>query len=365
MSVRPNESPSGPLHHETRRRPGRRAHGASNGCAAAGEGIALRALITGASGFAGSWLCRACAAAGDEVVAVSRRATVPDGCGVAVAVDLRDPQAVRDAVHSARPDVVYHLAALTSVGRSWEEPARTLRENAQTSVNLLEALRSLGGDVRVVWVSSCEVYGEPAVLPAPEDAALQPANPYAVSKLSAELLAQVYADAHGLQIVRVRPFSHSGPGQRPIFLLSNLAQQAAAGRRAGAARLRIVTGNPDTRRDFTDVRDVVRAYRMLGTRVRRGSADRDGATPGLVYNVSSGVSVSAREQVALLAELIAPIEVELVVDPQRVRAHEVMDLRGDPSSLTAATGWQARIPLRQTMLDTISWWEQQPARAPG
>jgi GDP-4-dehydro-6-deoxy-D-mannose reductase len=321
----------------------------------------LRALITGASGFAGSWLCRECAAAGDEVVAVSRRATAPDGCGGALAVDLRDAEAVRDAVRSARPDVVYHLAALTSVGRSWEEPAQTLSENAQTSVNLLEALRGLGDGVRVVWVSSCEVYGEPAALPAPEGAALQPANPYAVSKLSAEMLAQVYAKAHGLQIVRVRPFSHSGPGQRPIFLLSNLAQQAAAGRREGASRLRIVTGNPDTRRDFTDVRDVVRAYRLLGTGTPADGADGDSGSASPVYNVSSGVSVSAREQVALLAELVAPIEVELVVDPKRVRAHEVMDLRGDPSRLTAATGWRPRIPLRQTMIDTITWWEQQPA----
>jgi GDP-4-dehydro-6-deoxy-D-mannose reductase len=324
----------------------------------------VRALITGASGFAGSWLCRECAAAGDEVVAVSRRGSVPDGCGIALAVDLRDAGAVRDAVRSARPDVVYHLAALTSVGRSWEEPAQTLSENAQTSVNLLEALRGLDADVRVVWVSSCEVYGEPAVLPAAEDAALQPANPYAVSKLSAELLAQLYADAHGLQIIRARPFSHSGPGQRPIFLLSNLAQQAAAGQRDGVSRLRIVTGNPDTRRDFTDVRDVVRAYRLLGTCLPESRPDSHAGSASPVYNVSSGVSVSAREQVALLAELIAPIDVELVVDPKRVRAHEVMDLRGDPSRLTADTGWRPRIPLRQTMLDTISWWEQQPERSP-
>jgi GDP-4-dehydro-6-deoxy-D-mannose reductase len=316
----------------------------------------VRALITGASGFAGSWLCRECAAAGDEVVAVSRRGTVPDGCGRGVAVDLRDAVAVGDLVRSVRPDVVYHLAALTSVGRSWEEPAQTLTENAQTSVGVLEALRGLGPEVRVVWVSSCEVYGEPATLPAPEDAPLRPANPYAVSKASAELLARVYADAHGLDIVVARPFSHSGPGQLPIFLLSNLARQAATGRREGVSRLEVVTGNPDTRRDFTDVRDVVRAYRLLGTGELGDAVDRGDDPP--VFNVSSGVSVSAREQVKLLAELMAPMAVELVVDPQRVRAHEVMDLRGDPSRLTAATGWRPRIPLRQTMRDTIAWWQR-------
>jgi GDP-4-dehydro-6-deoxy-D-mannose reductase len=311
----------------------------------------VRALITGASGFAGSWLCRECVAAGDDVVAVSRRGTVPEGCGRGVALDLRDAGPIGELVRSVGPDVVYHLAALTSVGRSWEAPEQTLTENARTALSMLEALRPLGGDVRVVWVSSCEVYGAPAVLPAGEEAPLQPANPYAVSKASAELLAQVYADAYGLDLVRVRPFSHSGPGQRPIFLLSNLARQAATGRRQGVARLEVVTGNPDTRRDFTDVRDVVRAYRLLG------GGELTSGRPA-VFNVSSGVSVSAREQVALLSELLAPIEAELVVDADRVRAHEVMDLRGDPARLTAATGWRPRIPLRQTMADTIAWWER-------
>ncbi|HET8977786.1 MAG TPA: GDP-mannose 4,6-dehydratase [Solirubrobacteraceae bacterium] len=312
-----------------------------------------RVLITGASGFAGSWLCRACAAAGDDVVALSRRGTAPAGCGRGVAVDLRDAGAVTAVVRSVAPDVVYHLAALTSVGRSWERPAETLADNSASSVNLLEALRACGSRATVVWVSSCEVYGEPAVLPAGEESPLQPANPYAVSKAGAELLAQVYAEAYGLDIVRARPFSHSGPGQLPIFLLSNLARQAAEGRRAGVSHLQVVTGNPDTRRDFCDVRDVVAAYRLLAA----GSA----SLPHRVYNVSSGRSVSAREQVELLAELVAPIEVDLVVDPARVRAHEVMDLRGDSSRLTTDTGWSPRIALRQTMLDTIAWWEQQLA----
>jgi GDP-4-dehydro-6-deoxy-D-mannose reductase len=308
----------------------------------------VRALITGASGLAGTWLCRECAAGGDDVIALSRRGTAPEGCGRGIAVDLRDGDAVPAALREARPDVVYHLAALSSVGRSWDQPAQTVGDNVATAVNLLEAVRRLDAPIRLVWVSSCEVYGEPSVLPAAEDAPLRPANPYAVSKLTGEMLAAVYADSHGLDVVRVRPFSHSGPGQLPIFLLSSLARQAAEGRLAGHKRLRILTGNAATRRDFTDVRDVVRAYRLLA---------RD-AAPG-IYNVSSGVSVSAADQVALLAELIAPIEVEHVVDPARVRAREVMDLRGDPSRLIETTGWEPAIPLRQTMADTITWWEQQ------
>jgi GDP-4-dehydro-6-deoxy-D-mannose reductase len=307
-------------------------------------------LITGASGFAGTWLARACAEAGDEVLALSRTGAVPDGCREGLSVDLRDRQAVRSALREARPEVVYHLAALSSVGRSWEDPAQAVQENVTTAVNLLEALRFETASARVVWVSTCEVYGAPASLPVNEDAQLQPGNPYAVSKTAGDLLAAVYASAYGLDIVRVRPFSHSGPGQLPIFILSSLAHQAAEGRIAGAEKIRIVTGNPDTRRDFTDVRDVVRAYRLLAER----------AGPDL-YNVSSGRSVSAADQVSLLGELIAPVEVEHVVDPARVRAHEVMDLRGSHDRLTAATGWEPEIPLRQTLADTIQWWENQLA----
>ena len=285
--------------------------------------------------------------------ALSRDGAPVERADRSVAVDLRDLDAVRACLRSAEPEVVYHLAALSSVGKSWEDPARTLSENTASAVNVLDAVRSEAADARLVWVSTCEVYGVPSRLPIEESAQIAPANPYAVSKASGELLAAVYAESHGLEILRARPFSHSGPGQLPIFLLSSLALQAAEGRRAGLERLTIVTGNPETRRDFTDVRDVVRAYRMLGT---SSSSSRE-----RVYNVSSGVSVSAAEQVALLAGLIAPIVVEHRVDPARVRATEVMDLRGDHSRLSAATGWEPQIPLSQTMADTISWWERELA----
>ena len=314
----------------------------------------MRVLITGASGFAGSWLCRQCAEAGDEVVGLSRRGSVPDGCGRGIPVDLRDADAVRVAVGDAAPELVYHLASLTSVGGSWQAPAQTLGDNDAISVGMLEALRHVAGGVPVVWVSSCEVYGNPEQLPATESQPMRPANPYAVSKAAGEMLAEVYAEAYGLEFVRARPFSHAGPGQMPTFLLSSLASQAAEGRRAGVSGIEIVTGNPDTRRDFTDVRDVVRAYRLLGQALVAG---KPGVASG-VFNVSTGRSVSTGEQVALLSELLAPIEVQHTVDPARVRASEVMDLRGDPAQLHALTGWEPRIPLRQTMADTIEWWER-------
>jgi GDP-4-dehydro-6-deoxy-D-mannose reductase len=283
---------------------------------------------------------------GDEVTGISRRGISP--AGEARAVDLREPAAVQAAVGDSSPEVIYHLSALASVGRSWEDPAQTVQSNVASDTNLLEAVRRHAPRARLVWVSSCEVYGPSAQLPITEDAPLQPANPYAVSKAAGDELVGLYGQAYGLDVVRARPFNHGGPGQLPIFILSSLAQQAAEARLASETKLRVVTGNPETRRDFTDVRDVVRAYRLLAAR----------ADPG-IYNVSSGRSISAAEQVSLLAELMVPIEVEHVVDPARVRRHEVMDLTGANDRIAAAVGWRPEIPFRQTMQETIEWWEQE------
>jgi GDP-4-dehydro-6-deoxy-D-mannose reductase len=314
---------------------------------------ATRVVITGASGFTGRWLARACAQAGDDVLGISRTAADAGAEGYELAeLDLRDSDGVRELFRSYIPQVVYHLAALSSVGHSWEDPAGTMRENVASAVNVLEALRLEVPHARTVWVSTCEVYGSPSALPILEDAPLAPANPYAVSKLAGEQLAAVYVDAHRLDLVRARPFSHTGPGQRPSFVVSSLALQAVEGRRAGEDPIELATGNAETRRDFTDVRDVVRAYRLL--------AQADGLS-GQVFNVASGHSVSAAEQVQLLSSLLAPIRVEHFVDPARVRAHEVMDLRGDATRLHEATGWEPQIPFRRTVADTLEWWERELA----
>jgi GDP-4-dehydro-6-deoxy-D-mannose reductase len=315
----------------------------------------VRALVTGASGLAGGWLCHACVQDGDEVLGVSRSGTVPDGICEAVALDLDDADALTALVARWAPDVVYHLAALSSVGRSWSQPGETLAGNVGGALHLLEAIRTSAPEAHVLWVSSCEVYGAPALLPTPELAPYAPANPYAVSKATGEMLADVYASSHGLRVTCVRPYSHAGPRQRPMFLLSNLARQAAVARLDGASRLEVVTGNPETRRDFTDVRDTVRAYRLL-------AATAPAPGPMGIYNVCSGRSISTADQVATLARLLDPLEVEHVVDPARVRASEVMELRGDPAKLTAATGWRPTIDFEQTMADTIAWWESQLAR---
>lgn len=317
----------------------------------------MRVLITGASGFAGGWLARACDDAGDEVLGVSRRGLSP--AGASAALDLRDGDAVRSTIAEFAPEVVYHLAALSSVGRSWEDPAQTVNDNVASAVSVLESVRLAAPAARVVWVSSCEVYGVAERLPITEDAPLQPANPYAVSKTAGDLLAAVYAEAHGLEIVRARPFNHTGPGQREIFIVSSLTRQAAQGRIAGASELEIVTGNPDTRRDFTDVRDVARAYRLLGSGAAHEAGTRSADRGAPAFNVSTGRSVSAAELVELLAEVIAPIRVRHTVEDARVRAHEVMDLRGANDRLTAAVGWRPEIPLALTIREMVDWWERE------
>jgi GDP-4-dehydro-6-deoxy-D-mannose reductase len=296
-----------------------------------------RVLVTGASGFAGRHLVAECSAAGDEVHEASR----------STGVDLLDPEAARAAVARARPDVVYHLAAHAHVGASWQEPARFLHDNVALVLHVLEAVRAEAPDATVVAVSSSEVYGPPARLPVAEEAPLRPQSPYAVSKASGDLLAAFYADAHGLRVIRARAFNHAGPGQEPTYAIASFARQAAEAAEGGESVLRIVTGNPETRRDYTDVRDVVRAYRLLAER----------AGPG-AYNVCSGVSRSARELVAGVAAA-AGAEADHVVDPALVRAHEVMDLRGSAGRLREATGWEPQIPFERTLDDTVAWWRAQ------
>jgi GDP-4-dehydro-6-deoxy-D-mannose reductase len=285
--------------------------------------LSRRVVITGHTGFAGAHLAAACG----EVTGLSRGT----GC------DLLDAAATRAAIAAARPDVVYHLAARAHVGESWRDPAGTLHDNVAMTLHVLEAVRAEAPGAVVVVASSGEVYGPPAALPVDEAAPLAPRNPYAVSKAACDLLAGMYADLH---VIRARAFNHAGPGQDPSYAIASFARQAARG------ASRIVTGNPDTRRDYTDVRDVVRAYRLLAER----------GEPG-VYNVCSGRSASTRELVGMLGA-------EVEVDPALLRPNEVMDLYGSYERLRAATGWEPEIPLERTLTDARESWRRQAGPGP-
>jgi GDP-4-dehydro-6-deoxy-D-mannose reductase len=308
----------------------------------------VRALVTGGTGFAGGHLVEHCRAAGDDVVTVAR------GEAGDLRADLLDAAAARQAVAATRPDAVYHLAAQAHVGRSWEDPAATLRDNLALAANVLDAVRAEAPAAVVIVVSSGEVYGPPAALPVDESAELRPQNPYAVSKAATDLLARFYADAHGLRLARPRAFNHAGPGQEPAYAIASFARQVALGP-TGDGPVVVRTGNADTRRDYTDVRDMVRAYRLLALGLAAGHVE-----PGAAFNVCSGRTASAAELVAALAEA-AGVTVEHVVDRALVRAHEVREIRGSAERLRAATGWEAEIPLATTLRDTIEWWRTQRA----
>jgi GDP-4-dehydro-6-deoxy-D-mannose reductase len=288
----------------------------------------MRALVTGASGFVGRHLVAHLRAEGDDVAACDRST---DG------VDIVDREALHALVTRHQPEVVYHLAARTHVGESWADPTAVLRTNVEGTANVLDAARAAGAR-RVLVVGSAEEYGrvDPADLPLTEDAPLRPTTPYGASKVAASYLALQAHLASGLETVRLRPFNHTGPGQPPRFVVPALAQRIARAEAAGDDEVRV--GSLDPVRDLTDVRDVVRAYRLAASH----------AEAGAVYNVCSGRGITIAE----IAETLvgrAHRPLHLVVDPELVRPVEVPRLVGDATRLRAATGWEPQIPLGETL----------------
>jgi GDP-4-dehydro-6-deoxy-D-mannose reductase len=311
----------------------------------------VRVLITGVTGFAGGHLVAHCDALGHEIHGLVR----PGREGAAPApvqphaVDLLDPDAVAGAIARVRPDRVVHLAGASSVGRSFGEPLETWRANLEGTLVLLEALRREAPETRAVMVSSGEIYGSVPVeaLPVGPDTPLRPLSPYGASKGAADLAAAQYRASYGLPLVRVRAFNHVGPGQDPRFVLPNVARQIARAERDGRDAVEVKVGNIETRRDFTDVRDMVRAYWLLAER----------GDPDATYLACSGRSLAVRRLVEGLAPL-ARIPVTVTSDAGLRRAGEQPDLFGDPDRLRADTGWTPEIPLETTLRDTLDWWRE-------
>ncbi|MGH1492950.1 MAG: GDP-mannose 4,6-dehydratase [Acidimicrobiales bacterium] len=287
----------------------------------------MRALITGVRGFVGPHLHAHLSECGDEVV----------GLDLNSGPDLRDGDGWAKVVADAKPDVIYHLAGWSDVGKSWADPTTTFAVNALGTVSVLEAAR-LADTGRVVMISSADVYGTvtPDVLPLTELHPAQPRSPYGASKQAAEAAALQYWRGHGVDTVIARPFNHLGPGQSLQFVASAFAAQIVSVESGGDSKLR--HGDLSPHRDITDVRDVVRAYRLLGT---------DGE-PGEIYNVCSGQTVSMQHLLdALLALSNAPVETEL--DPDLIRPIDLPVLRGSYAKLRAATGWEPEIHLDETL----------------
>jgi len=312
----------------------------------------MRALVTGVSGFVGGHLAEHLVAQGDLVVGLSASGRWPGELahlGKTVRLepfDLveRDEAELAELVRRKQPEVIYHLAAQSNPQGSLTDPRGTWSLNLGGSLNLLEAVKSSGQKPRVILVGSGVSYGNPApeFIPVKEDCPLRPTNPYAASKAAVDLLGIQHHLAYGTDVVMVRPFNHAGPRQSSRYVLAALAFQVAeveSGRRDC-----LEVGNLDVVRDFTDVRDVVRAYRLLA----------QGGTPGEVYNLGSGRGTKvadALEQLRSLANGPVPVR----VDAGRVRAVDLPLLVADPTKLRDAVGWEPSFTIEQTLADMLEF----------
>jgi len=314
----------------------------------------LRALITGAGGFVGGHLCAYLLARTDWELAGTVYPhpveTQPQEPRLRLRyADLRDPQGVQTLISEVQPDHIFHLAAQSFVPTSFADPWDTLHNNIRAQLNLLEAVRRLGREVRILVVGSTEEYGapKPEELPLTEESPLRPNNPYAVSKVAQDFLGLQYHLAYGIPVVRVRPFNHTGPGQSPRFVVPAFASQIAR-IEAGLQDPVMKVGNLDAARDFTDVRDIVRAYHLAVTQ----------GEPGDVYNLASGRPQSVR---GLLEKLLSYSQSEIRVerDPERYRPVDVPSVYGSAEKFRQRTGWEPQIPFEQTLQDVLEYWREQ------
>ena len=302
----------------------------------------MRVLITGSQGFVGQYLRQELEENGYEVIGLD----VQPGEG-AIQADLLNPEQINAAVKQAQPDAVFHLAGQADVARSWKIPQKTMEINVIAAVNLMEAVRAFDSSVQMVMVGSSDQYGNlgEAGKLVSENLETKPQTPYAVSKKAQEEMAQVYVRAYGMNICMTRSFNHGGAGQRLGFLIPDFASGIVKVERGEVKSLKV--GNLTSRRDFTHVRDVVRAYRMIAEKGK----------PGEVYNVGSGVTWSAQEILdKLCAMAVCPIPVEQ--DPARMRPSDTPVICCDHTKLTTDTGWQPQIPLEDILSDTLREWRE-------
>jgi GDP-4-dehydro-6-deoxy-D-mannose reductase len=312
----------------------------------------MKAIITGISGFVGSHLADLLISKGFEVHGTIRWRSKRDNILhiedkiTLHECDIKDASSVRKTILESRARYIFHLAAQSFVHTSWAAPGETLMTNLQGQLNVLETMRDIDWECRCLVIGSSEEYGKVTEdeLPITEENALRPLSPYGVSKVAQDLLAYQYHQSFGTDLVRTRAFNHTGPRRGEVFVTSNFAKQIAE-IEAGKKEPIIMVGNLEAQRDFSDVRDVARAYLMAIEKCESGE----------VYNICSGKAIKIQGLLdMLLAQTDAKIEIKQ--DPARLRPSDVMVLQGSAEKFKKATGWEPEIPFEQTVTDLLEFW---------
>jgi len=305
-----------------------------------------KVFITGINGFVGKHLIKEYP--NDEIFGLVKTST-DENLGENVKKfqgDILDSSGIRKIIEEVKPDIIFHLAALTSPSESLKNPVETLDNNIKGQLNILEAVRNLELDCKTLVVSSAEIYGSVSEkdLPINENVQFLPTTPYAVSKITQDFLGYQYFKSYGVKSIRVRPFNHIGPGQAPMFVVSAFAKQIAMIEK-GQQEPVMKVGNLTPKRDFTDVRDVARAYKLL---MEKGEI-------GEVYNIGSGKSYGINEILNILISFSTE-KIEVREDPSLVRKVDVKELRCDYTKLKNDTSWEPEIEIEKSLKDTLDYW---------
>ncbi|MDO5558765.1 MAG: GDP-mannose 4,6-dehydratase [Oscillospiraceae bacterium] len=312
----------------------------------------MKSLVIGAAGFVGHYLCDYLSKCGHDVYATKLKNEMLELDVNVYDLDILNQQEISSLLNEIKPDMIFHLAAQSSVRLSWEAPQLTADVNIKGTINLLEALRQSDCRSKVLLIGSGEEYGyiEPGEVPVKETTPLRSGNIYAVTKVCQEMLGSVYARAYSMDIVAVRAFNHVGPGQLPQFVVSDFCRQTALIEN-GMQEPVINVGNLSARRDFTDVRDVVRAYVLL----------MESGVSGEVYNVGSGHARSIESMLCMILSQ-SSVDIKVQVDKSKMRPSDIPVIEADISKIYAHTSWRPQIDIEQTIKDTLCYWRSKFSR---
>jgi GDP-4-dehydro-6-deoxy-D-mannose reductase len=309
----------------------------------------MKILITGAAGFVGNHLLNLYKTIPETELFITKMQNEEINYeGNIYDLDILNKNEVKSLINKIMPDKIVHLAAQSSVSMSWQQPSKTIEINVIGVINLLEAVKSIKNDIKILLIGSGEEYGyiNEGELPIDENNTLRPGNVYAVSKATQNMIGNVYSKAYNMNIVIARPFNHIGPGQKSIFVVSDFCRQVAEIEK-GKKEPIIYVGNIEVKRDFTDVRDVVYAYKLLLEKGIRGE----------IYNIGSGVAIKISELLKILLEL-SSVKFEVKVNKSKLRPVDIAVIETDINKIYKHTGWKPNITIRNSLRDTLNYWRE-------